>query len=408
MLIEVLRVVDYLKRVAMLTLFLAPIELFCRLTGCLYGDRIWVFSERPDEARDNAYELYKYVKQNHPDIRAIYAIKKDSKDFRKISGVGEYVEHGSFRHYYFYSRCIAAVSTHIFGASPLGAAAKYISWLSPKRCVVYVQHGINKDHYSTFSKPRTRVDYMTCAVAAEYEYICKFGGYAKHEVGLVGLARFDRLIEAKADRTKILLMPTFRKDLFNLTRLDPATASTTFLRSRYYQSLQALLSDQSLDAVLRSKGIELYFFLHPSAQPFIELFHSDFESIVIASRKTHDLQDLISSASLLITDFSSVFFDFAFLSRPVIYYHFDYEDYRKSHYAEGYFDYETCGFGPVEKNVQGVVDALTEYTNSEMAQGPIYERRQKEFFLAKDIYNCFRIMNGILSHPKLSKQKRNL
>ena len=56
---------------------------------------------------------------------------------------------------------------------------------------------------------------------------------------------------------------------------------------------------------------------------------------------------MIKKSALLITDFSSVFFDFGYMKKPIIYYQFDNELFRSNHYKEGYFSYERDGFGPV-------------------------------------------------------------
>ena len=65
------------------------------------------------------------------------------------------------------------------------------------------------------------------------------------------------------------------------------------------------------------------------------------------------------SKSLLITDFSSIYFDFAYQKQPVIYYHFDYQQYRKEHYSEGYFNYERDGFGPIVYDLQSLVKNIS-------------------------------------------------
>ena len=49
-------------------------------------------------------------------------------------------------------------------------------------------------------------------------------------------------------------------------------------------------------------------------------------------------QELILESSLLITDYSSIFFDFGYLKKPIIYTQFDYHEYRLEHFSEGYFN----------------------------------------------------------------------
>ena len=68
--------------------------------------------------------------------------------------------------------------------------------------------------------------------------------------------------------------------------------------------------------------------------------------------------NLIKKASLLITDYSSIFFDFAYLKKPIVYSHFDIEEFRKFQYPEGYFVYEKDGFGPICKTIDCIVDEL--------------------------------------------------
>jgi len=64
------------------------------------------------------------------------------------------------------------------------------------------------------------------------------------------------------------------------------------------------------------------------------------------------------SSSLLITDYSNLFFDFAYLKKPIIYTQFDYEEYRKTQYKKGYFDYTIHGFGPVCYNLECTITKI--------------------------------------------------
>ena len=74
------------------------------------------------------------------------------------------------------------------------------------------------------------------------------------------------------------------------------------------------------------------------------------KDIIIADKDTFDVQDLLIRSQILITDYSSVFFDFAYMKKPEIFFQFDNERYRNSHYKEGYFSYELDGFGKVTYN----------------------------------------------------------
>ena len=58
----------------------------------------WLICERPNNAQDNGFFFYKYLRKNHPEINAIYLIKKSSPFYDKVSKLGKCVEFGSFKH----------------------------------------------------------------------------------------------------------------------------------------------------------------------------------------------------------------------------------------------------------------------------------------------------------------------
>ncbi|WP_257940879.1 DegT/DnrJ/EryC1/StrS family aminotransferase [Bacteroides muris (ex Fokt et al. 2023)] len=66
---------------------------------------------------------------------------------------------------------------------------------------------------------------------------------------------------------------------------------------------------------------------------------------MIASWEKYDIQELLKSSAIMITDYSSVFFDMIYMKKPIIFYQFDEEKYRKYQYGEGYFDYHHNAFG---------------------------------------------------------------
>ena len=56
--------------------------------------------------------------------------------------------------------------------------------------------------------------------------------------------------------------------------------------------------------------------------------------ITVASAETHDMQELMKSAEMMITDYSSVYFDMFYMKKPVVFYQFDEEEFRSFHYEE--------------------------------------------------------------------------
>ena len=74
-------------------------------------------------------------------------------------------------------------------------------------------------------------------------------------------------------------------------------------------------------------------------QKFGTVFCSKSHHIKIADEKGYDVQKLLMKAALLVTDYSSVSMDFAYMNKPIIYYQFDSSKYRENQLQEGYFKY---------------------------------------------------------------------
>jgi CDP-glycerol glycerophosphotransferase len=72
-----------------------------------------------------------------------------------------------------------------------------------------------------------------------------------------------------------------------------------------------------------------------------------------------DIGDLLQVTDVLITDYSSVMFDFAPTGRPMLFFTYDLEEYRDR--VRGfYFDFETTAPGPLLASSEQVVDALAD------------------------------------------------
>ena len=96
-----------------------------------------------------------------------------------------------------------------------------------------------------------------------------------------------------------------------------------------------------------------------------------------------DIRDLYLVSDLLVTDYSSVFFDYANLCRPMIFYMYDYEEYKNDKWGF-YFDIEELP-GPIVRTEEELVRLLPSY------DGAGYEELYKAF---NDKFNPYRDGNG--------------
>lgn len=352
---------------------------------------IWIISERGIDARDNGYFFYKYLIENHPDQKIIYIINSDSADFNRISSLGKWVEYKSFKHYIYYFLADIRISSSIWGGDlpNVDYFKKFKKFIGKNKKFVFLKHGIIKDYLPQHCYGEAYPDLYVCGAKPEYEYVKGYFGYPESTVKYLGLARFDNL-HGVTTKKQILFMPTFRKWLQGKTEQEVS-------QSEYVFRWNEIINDSRLIKLLEDNDIKLVFYPHLVMQKYVDLFNSNSEQVKVAKFKDYDVQQLLIESKLLVTDFSSVFFDFGYMDKPVLYYQFDRNKYINEHYdfTNGYFSYDDNGFGKVVFEKEELVNMISEIVERKFAVDVEYKKRIDEFFPLKDKKNCERIYNEI-------------
>lgn len=361
----------------------------------LYGKQdIWLVSERGTDARDNGYHFFRYLRQTHPEIRSVYVIDRNSADAPKVAELGETVDYHSLKHYLLFFGAKYRISTHFMGFSPRKDFYLFLQPRIKKRIPggknVFLQHGVTKDNIPLLYQNHTKLDLFICGAKPEYEYISAGWGYRRNQVCYTGFARFDALQDFTA-KPQILIMPTWRNWLKHAA--DPS--DHTMLQSLYFRTWSSLLKNPRLARLAKQYGVKMVFYPHYEVQKHLEQFTPASEEIVLADFAHYDVQQLLKESRLLITDYSSVYFDFAYMQKPVLYYQFDEEEFRAKQLAQGYFDYRRDGFGEVTTDETALLDLLEQYLAENCILKPMYRERIQGFFPLHDQKNCERIYQEI-------------
>ena len=134
---------------------------------------------------------------------------------------------------------------------------------------------------------------------------------------------------------------------------------------------------------------------HPQMTDMIDLFIND--NVEVLPPEV-GYRDIYAQSNLIITDYSSAVFDFAYLGKPVVYCHFDYEEFTSgAHmYTKGYFDYEKDGFGEVEYDLESTVSRIIEYMENGCTLKDKYKERIDSTFAYRDKNNCERVFDKII------------
>lgn len=362
--------------------------LFVLLSG-KKGEK-WIIAERGVDARDNSFHLFRYIRENHPEIDITYVIDGNSPDADKVKALGKIVQYRSLHHYLLFCRARVKISTHIMGFSPdSGIYQRFDRWGLVHGFKVFLQHGIIKDDIKGIHYPLIKPSLFVCGAQLEFEFIRDTYEFPEGIVHYLGLPRFDALMN-HCPQKMILVMPTWRMWLGNYSN------SLEFKMTEYYKRYESLLNNPEMARMAKEYGYTIIFYPHFEFQKYIDAFCVDVPGIIIARFKDYDVQSLLKDAALLITDYSSIFFDFAYMGKPTVYYQFDYQEFRSHHYETGYFDYVRDAFGPVLRQEDEVVAEVKRNLENNCKMEPEYERRVRRFFPLKDRDNSKRVYQAIL------------
>lgn len=361
-----------------------PFSLIFKIINKIKKRKLWLICEDGYTARDNGYHFYKYIRENYPKDYCFYVIDKKASDYSKVKEYGNIVQFKSLKHWLYYLSAQYNISNHKHGnpCQSFFYIIHVILKLYNNR--VFLQHGITVNDSKWIYYKNTRFKYFICGAKREYEYIKEKFGYPDENVIYTGFPRFDNLYNNHINKNQVLIMPTWRNWLGGNYVTDKQFEDTN-----YYKSWNELINNQKLIEYIEQNDIIIYFYPHQHTQKFIHLFNSSSNNIKIVDNSSKDIQDLLKESQLLITDYSSVFMDFAYMNKPLIYYQFDKEEYREKQLQEGYFSYLNDGFGPITNNMDSTISYLKEILNQGLSKK--YIDRINSFFEIKDQKNCERI-----------------
>ena len=163
-----------------------------------------------------------------------------------------------------------------------------------------------------------------------------------------------------------------------------------------------ILRSEAIAEAIGRRGWRLGFMPHPNLQPILDRLELPAHVERLSFEGT-DVQGLYARCGLLVTDYSSVFFNLAYIDRPIVYFQFDRAVMlRGGHMGrQGYFDYERDGFGPVVEDLDAARRAIAASIDTGAEPAPMYQARIDATFPTRDGRCCERVVAAIeeLSRP---------
>lgn len=354
---------------------------FCR------NKRIWLFMDRQENADDNAEHLYKYAIKQKDNIKKYFTVSDKFGDFTRLSNLPNVLEFYSIKQRFVYLFAEKIISSHpdeiILNPFMGKNVTSYSGLINSDK--IFLQHGVTKDNVSSWlHKTDKNLKLITTVSDAEKKSFLDPGyNYDEKIIQTLGFPRFDNLKTKNETKRQILISPSWRSNLHNMT--------VKFITdSDYFKAINSLINNKDLIEIARKHDYKIIFKPHPMVYSYIDLFDTN-EYVEIDENSTY--QELFKDSDLLITDYSSIAFDFSYMKKPVIYYQYS-DDYN---FKEGYFKYKSMGFGEIIDNENDLIVITQDYLKNNCQMKKEYENRVDTFYKYNDKNNCKRVYDFIIN-----------
>lgn len=380
---------------------------------------IWMFFDKIYKAGDSSEYLYKYATEQlekkrsgeipretancYPD-KLYYLVDKSASDYKRLISEGYTpLRRGSFLHRLVFlnaNMMIVSNSTVFAFNDYYMENSRYIRGI-PDFHVVCVQHGLSVQKIA-LAQQRLRDNTRLYFCASKYEIenlshpVYDYQGYGA--LKLTGVPRYDGLVDE--DKKQIMISPTWRMQSAKFVSKNEGVErdyNPLFKETDYYQVYNGLINDKKLIAAAKEYGYRIAYVLHPIVSPQAEDFDKNEYVDIIPSVGDMSYEKMFRESSLMVTDYSGIQFDFAYMRKPLVYYH---PEELEAHYEEGTFHYDTMAFGEIVKKRDELVELLIDYMKNGCKMKDEYRRRADDFYEYSDHGNCKRIFDEMVEYQR--------
>ncbi|GAB3063702.1 CDP-glycerol glycerophosphotransferase family protein [Salinicoccus sesuvii] len=393
-----------MKIIKIVTLELYKI-MFRLLGGSFHKDyRLIMFeSFLGKQYSDNPRAIYEYMSIHYPEYRLMWSVnRKHSRLFKEYDI--PYV-----------SRFTPSWMIYMNKATLWVTNSRLPLWIPKPKNTTYLQtwHGtplkrlgmdIDTVHMPGTDTVRYKQNFTT--EASKWDYLISPNAYStdifKHafrfdkKVLETGYPRNDHLSKNNNDTNKRSI-----RELLNLPNDKKVILYAPTWRDDAYHEQGKYKFDLQFDirqmAEALSDDYVVILRLHYLIAENLDL--SGYEDFIYDFSKYEDIRDLYIVSDILVTDYSSVFFDYAILERPMIFYTYDLDNYRDK--LRGfYFDFEQEAPGPIVKTTEALIQSIQDTETSDFNKNYNTEHFREKFCTFEDGNATKRVCDEIVCHLK--------
>lgn len=361
--------------------------------------KIWIGYEKDASvAQDNGYQFFNYCYQNDKKEHYYFVIKTDSPDYQDIKHQQDKIlKFMSFKYMLYMYGAELMVSSESKGHSyDIRIQKGRLHNILKTKPFIFLQHGVIalKSVDYVFNKRRNK-EISLFAVSSDFEknIIHNNFGFDESEIMVTGLTRWDVLEDKSINQKnkKIFVMPTWRSWMDGIQEKD-------FVKSNYFKHYKELLESKELNNILIKNNITLHFMLHPKFSEYSDKFTIHGERIKTHSFGDVKINEMLMESSLLVTDYSSVSFEFFYMKKPIIFYQFDREDYER--YQGTYLDFDKDLFGDAVFELDNLLTQIDYYIQNNYQENSKYVGLRNKYFKYTDRNNSKRTFEAVRKYEK--------
>ena len=357
-------------------------EAFALLTNPLvklfyYPRKILVFEKFASQKQDNGWAYFEYATSRNKNYK--YVLSEEFLD-KSVELKNQKSILVKFSLSYFY-HCL---NTRLFVASDSLKSVysihkyegSYFNRIN-KKTFFFLQHGVIGfvKLGKFFDYSAHNFDYIISSTHLEKEIIQSELHYPEERVPLLGQARWDNLRKNIEINNSVLYFPSWRKWMDGYPK-------DVYMETTAYSEMQAFINSEKLNELLEKNDFYLDVYLHPKMQQYNEIFSSSCSRIRMLDPEVTHIPDLVKHSAALITDYSSISWDFAFQRKPVYFYQFDQEDYFS--HEKYYMDPEVDWIGPVYKDVERMISRLADDASEKFKLAVADRQKLDNLFTSED------------------------
>lgn len=281
-----------------------------------------------EKYEDNASVFHRYLVENYQKELDIYWMYDSSTTYVRKLNIPNAVKLGTLKNYLLFFRADHTIHGHSLSFDIAPSIDKYI-FFNRKTIMTHISHGIEGFKKILIQEEDipllSRCNYFNCVSEYEKGIKLKQWGIPEEKLLVTGMARFDNYeYNSPASRVEnVLIMFTWREWLFDLSEED-------FLNSDYFKKTVEVLSDNHLLTLFENRQVKVKVVLHPFMKKFEQYFtkmQTTATNIKFYSFDEISIGNEMKEADMLLTDYSSIAWDFLYMNKPIIFFTFDQKEY---------------------------------------------------------------------------------